>query len=101
MGKESMTEAEIDALERLIEVARRGTGQSVKASNFLLAWWNAEACGGFDLADVWGVDRAIASDMLTVFAMLTRLSSYPDSLGFREDFEEIVRQWRPEPTTTH
>ena len=49
-----------DALERLIDIARGDTGQSRKVANFLLAWWNAEECGGFDLTDVWGVDKSIA-----------------------------------------
>jgi len=42
------------ALDRLIQIAKGGTGQSRKVANFLLAWWNAEACGGFDLTDSQG-----------------------------------------------
>jgi hypothetical protein len=34
------------ALERLIQVAQGDTGQSRIVANFLLAWWNAEECGG-------------------------------------------------------
>jgi hypothetical protein len=48
------------ALERLIEMAQGDTGQSRIVANFLLAWWNAAECGGFDLTDVWAVDTAIA-----------------------------------------
>lgn len=69
------------ALERLIEVARSDTGQSRKVANFLLAWWNAKECGGFDLMDVWGVDPPIAADMLAVFALLTRRQQYPEAMG--------------------
>ena len=83
------------ALERLIDIARRDTGQSRKVANFLLAWWNAEACGGFDLTEVWGVDTAIAADMATVFALLTRCQQYSDTLGYRKQFEAIVGAWRP------
>jgi hypothetical protein len=36
------------ALERLIKIARRGTGQSRMTAEFLLSWWNATHCGGFD-----------------------------------------------------
>jgi hypothetical protein len=44
------------ALERLIRIANRDTGQSRRVASFLLAWWNAEECGGFDLTDLWGID---------------------------------------------
>ena len=84
------------ALERLLDIAQRGTGQSYKVSNFLLAWWNANECGGFDLTDLWGIDRAIADDMLAVFALLVRCASYPDTLGYGPQFAAIVQTWRPE-----
>jgi hypothetical protein len=58
------------ALERLIQIAEGDTGQSRIVANFLLAWWNAGECGGFDLTDVWGVDTSIAVDMLRVFALM-------------------------------
>lgn len=83
------------ALDRLIRIAQRDTGQSRRVANFLLAWWNAEACGGFDLTDLWGVDTEIAADMVTVFAILSRCQHYPDTLGYGNQFEAIVRAWRP------
>ena len=84
------------ALERLLAVARGDTGQSRKVANFLLAWWNAGECGGFDLTDVWGVDAPIAADMVTVFALLSQCRSYPDALGYGKRFEAIVHTWRCE-----
>jgi hypothetical protein len=78
-------------LERLIEIARGNTGQSGKVASFLLAWWNAAECGGFDLTDVWGVDQSIAADMVHVFAMLAECRQYPDSMGYGKQFEAIVR----------
>lgn len=83
------------ALDRLISVARRDTGQSRRVANFLLAWWNAGDCGGFDLTELWGVDAAIAADMVTVFAILPTCQHYPDTLGYGAQFEAIVRTWRP------
>jgi hypothetical protein len=82
------------ALERLIAVAQNGTGQGRIVSNFLLAWWNAEECGGFDLTEVWGVDTEIAVDMLRVFAMMAERRQYPDTLGYGKQFEAIVHRWR-------
>jgi hypothetical protein len=85
------------ALERLIDVARGDTGQSRKVANFLLAWWNAEECGGFDLTDVWGVDPPIAADMLAVFGLLAGCQQYPDTMGYGKQFEGTIRTWRPGP----
>jgi hypothetical protein len=90
-----MHSAQRAALERLIAIARSDTGQSRRVAGFLLAWWNTQECGGFDLTDLWGVDRSIAADMLTVFALLIECRDYPDGLGYREQFEAIVRFWRP------
>ena len=83
------------ALERLIRVAQGDTGQSRIVANFLLAWWNAEECGGFALTEVWGVDTSIAVDMLRVFALLAGCHQYPDAMGYSKQFETIVRAWRP------
>lgn len=96
MTKAEPTTEEHEALVRLLRVARSDTGQSRKVANFLLAWWNAEACGGFDLVDAWGVDEAIAQDMLTIFGLIVRIQSYPDTLGYAELFEDVVRVWRPD-----
>ena len=87
------------ALRRLIEIAKRDTGQSRRVAEFLLAWWNAAECGGFDLTNLFSVDDSIATDMVLVFAIIARLSRYPDTLGFGKDFESIVRQWRPRLVT--
>lgn len=83
------------ALERLIEIALGNTGQCRRVANFLLAWWNAEECGGFDLTDIWNVDLEIAADMLTVFSLVDARHSYPDTLGYGEQFKQIVAAWRP------
>lgn len=93
-----MNENEQAALERLIKIATYDTGQSRRVADFLLAWWNAEDCGGFDLTHLWNVDAEIAADMITVFGLVARVRSYPDAFGYKSDFESIVRYWRPEFT---
>ncbi len=85
---------ELAALERLLDIARSDTGTSRKVANFLLAWWNAGTCGGFDLTDLWSVDTEISDDMLTILPLVRRLRAYPDVLGYREDFTQMVRRWR-------
>jgi hypothetical protein len=79
------------ALERLIQIAQGDTGQSRIVANFLLAWWNAAECGGFDLTDVWVVDTAIAVDMLRVFALLAGGQHYPGCAGI----PRTLRSYRP------
>ena len=95
-GKVNMNTNEEAALRRLIEIAKRDTGQSRRVADFLLAWWNAAECGGFDLTNLFAVDDAIAADMSTVFALIARVHRYPDTLGFGKDFQAIVLEWRPE-----
>ena len=84
------------ALNRLLDIARSDTGQSRRVADFLLAWWNAGSCGGFDLTNLWGVDLSIREDMITVFGCVARVNKYPDALGYEEPFQSIVRGWRPE-----
>lgn len=86
------TQDELEAVRRLISIAESDTGQSRRAANFLLAWWNADRDGGFDLRDLWNVDDVISNDMVTVFGMVANCWSYPDSLGF--DLSHLVTRWR-------
>lgn len=82
------------ALERLLKVANSNTGQSRRAANFLLAWWNATDNGGFDLTDLWNVDEQIAEDMVTLFALNARARCYADHYGYGADMVALVEQWR-------
>ena len=87
------------ALERLIAIAQGDTGQSRRVAEFLLAWWNAGTCGGFDLTNLFAVDYAIARDMLCVMELIQETRRYPDTLGYGPQFERIVAEWRPELIT--
>ena len=91
-----MTTEQKESLERLIAIAQSDTGQARRVADFLLAWWNAGSCGGFDFTDLWGIDRSIADDMVIVFGYVARVNAYPDALGFNAEFQSIVRGWRPE-----
>jgi hypothetical protein len=91
-----MTQSQKEALERLIQHAKSDTGGGRRAADFLLAWWNSAECGKFDLTELWGVDPSVAADMVTVFALVSQVHSYPDTLGYEEDFNQIIAAWRPE-----
>jgi hypothetical protein len=91
-----MSEPVIQALDRLFDLAASDTGQARRAANFLLAWWNAQDNGGFDLADLFGVDHAVAADMAVVFVYLGghHGAIYPDQLGYEDKIVALVHQWR-------
>jgi hypothetical protein len=69
------------ALDCLVAVAQSDTGQARRVANFLLAWWNAGACGGFDLTDLWMLDRAIADNILAVARLISVRHEYPTAYG--------------------
>lgn len=89
------------ALNRLIDLARSDTGQGRRAANFLLAWWNGPDWGGFDLADLFAVDRTVATDMTTVFAYLGQHPGaiYADAFGRADAMAELVDAWRSKKRT--
>lgn len=84
------------AVDRLFDLASSDTGQAGRVANFLLAWHNGADWGGFDLADLFGVDRAIAADMATIFTFLGQYPSgiYPDAFGYGDDIVPILQRWR-------
>lgn len=87
------------ALEKLLNVANGDTGQSQRAANFLLAWWNAEVLGGFDLTDLANVDRNIAEDMVTIFTWLAREEELFYPTDYRGEIEQTLARWRPQAET--
>lgn len=94
-GAQTATADELSALERLLAHAQRDSGQSRIVADFLLAWWNADSCGGFDLTSLWSLDAAIVADMTAVFGLIARVNRYPDRMGYEAEFTNLVRTWRP------
>ncbi len=84
------------AFQRLLKIARSDTGQARRVANFILAWWNAESLGGFDIADLFAVDRKIAADMAVVFSWLARQDDAVYATEHRAEIEAIIAEWRPE-----
>jgi hypothetical protein len=85
---------QMEALARLVSIAHGNTGQSARAANFLLAWWNADRDGGFNLTDLWNLDQQICDDMIAVFTMVANHRHHADAYGLRDDFERLVTEWR-------
>lgn len=81
-----------DAVGRLFEIAGSDTGQSARVARFLMAWWNGTDLGDFPIADLFGLDTAIADDIATV---VTWLGSQPGAIyaaafGRRSDMEALI-----------
>src|SRR3546814_141292 len=91
-----MSEPVIQALDRLFELWATGTGQARRAASVRVAWLNAQDNGGFDLADLFGVDYAVAADMAVVSIYLGghHGAIYPDQLGYEDKIIALVHQWR-------
>jgi hypothetical protein len=88
--------AAANALDRLIEIARSDTGQARRVANFLLAWWDGNDCGHFPIADLFGLDMTIETDITTVIGFLAQHEGaiYPDAFARREEMIDLVRLWR-------
>jgi uncharacterized membrane protein YdcZ (DUF606 family) len=89
------------ALERLIDLAKSDTGQARRAANFLLAWWNGDDHGHFDVTDLFAVDSAVAADITTVIGYLGQHAGaiYIDAFGYQAQIAEIAERWRATPET--
>ena len=87
--------AEKLALQRLIEIAKRDTGQSRPVASFLLSWWNAKTFGGFDPTDLWPLDEGIVADILLVLQLISKnTGKYPDAFELSDEFEAIIAPHR-------
>lgn len=84
-----------EAMETLLRVAESDTGQSRRVASFLLAWWNATTCGGFDITDLWALDVQLVEAMFVVMATVAKNQIYPETVGYGDRFKALVAQWRP------
>lgn len=84
----------IAAIDRLIEIAHGDSEQATAAARFLLAWWDADRCGGFDLTDLQAVDAELLEDMVTLFRLAAGRRCSPEALGYRMELERLSRLQR-------
>ena len=89
------------AVARLFDLAQSDTGQARRVADFLMAWWNATDFGGFDIADLFSLDRAVAADMATVFAFLGSHPGaiYADAFELEDAMKALLALWRPQMIT--
>ena len=86
---------------RLVTIAATDTGQSRAVADFLLAWWNARACGGFDFTTLWSVGPPIGDDMLEVLGLIAHHRNFPTACGLGDAFTALVARWRPGIVQAH
>ncbi|VEF10852.1 Uncharacterised protein [Pseudomonas fluorescens] len=81
------------ALEHLLALAERDTMQSRKVANFLLAWWNATENGGFDFADLHGLNAHTVSSCSAVFSWIGQNAATPEAIGYAPRFRALALKW--------
>ncbi len=85
-----------DAIRRLIVIASSDTGQSSRAADFLLAWWNGIDNGHFPLIHLCNCDAIISEDMLIIMAYLAKEPTiYPNAWQCGDAIVGLVEKWRP------
>ena len=90
----------VASLDRLLAIAATDTGQARSVANFLLAWDNAQAHGGFDPTELWAVSDPVRADMLEVIGLIARERHHAAAYGHQDAFAALVRRWRPGVSTT-
>lgn len=89
-----MDAATRQSLDRVLSVAMHDTSQSKHCADFLLAWWNADENGGFDLTALWGLDSELVAACSLVFIWLATRNQYPDDIGYGPQFRAVWQKWR-------
>ncbi|ALR22819.1 MULTISPECIES: DUF7673 family protein [Sphingobium] len=91
-----------EALRRLIAVALSDTGQSRRVANFLLAWWNGDDWGHFEISDIFAMDQSIGVDIATIVGYLAAYPGavYPDAFGYRDAMVQLIEIWRSDAVTS-
>lgn len=88
------------AIGRLLVIAMPSTtgaetGASWRVADFLLAWWNGEDHGDFQIAHFFSLDPETGEDLITIMAYLAQNeATYPDAWGHKADMVALAERWR-------
>ena len=84
------------ALRRLIDIAKSDNNEASLVADFLLAWWNAGKCGGFDFTHFWKMQDSTLQDIFGVMILIATAHEHADILdpGLDADFHEVAWLWR-------
>ena len=90
-----LVKTEHRALERLLTFAVGKGMQNKIVADFLLAWWDAERYGRFDLQRTVALNAALLEDIAALATFVQRCSTHPEAMGYGEQFNAVIRKWRP------
>jgi len=90
-----LVKTEHRALERLLAFAVGKGLQNKIVADFLLAWWDADRYGRFDLQRTVALNEAFLEDVAAVSTFVAHSPAHPESLGYAEQFNAIIRKWHP------
>jgi hypothetical protein len=91
--RQTVTKAAIPALERLLRIAERDTGQSETVRLFMLGFYNGYAFP-FNLTKLRSLDKSVFDDCLLVLTLDARVTAQEIHLYFNnggELFERLAR----------
>lgn len=80
------------SLDHLLGMAKGNTPQAERAGRFLLAWYDADGCGGFDLTDLWEMDNATLRACTVVFLWVASHRATPADVGFTADLNAVLNR---------
>ena len=86
--------AEQEAIGLLLDIADSHRPDARQAANFMLSWWNAGACGGFDLQDLRQMGSRQGEQVAEVLDLIWEVGCGPEHLGYSSDFKDLVEKWR-------
>jgi len=79
-------------IHRLLAIAERDGWQAKLVAKFLLAWSDARSCGGFDLTDLWQVDRTVTANRVTAIPRIAAQRAYLATYGLAPRFERLAQR---------
>ena len=96
MDRSAVTQgsAEQQAIDLLLETATSHRPDARQAANFLLAWWHAHSCGGFDLQDLRQLGPRSGEQIVEILDLIWDVECGPEHLGRSQDFKDLIAKWR-------
>ncbi len=81
------------SIRTLIAAATTGKHTAEPVASFLLAWYDAQTYGGFNLQDIWLMDEPARKAAATLFAWLSKTYAKPKDLDLDLVFKIISDRW--------
>ncbi len=93
MSYSEMSESVRDAYDRVYSLANDWTAGAKVCEDFLFAWYNVRAWGGWAPQSITELDRENAAAILILLSSIHNLTWYPDSA----DMDKLAKRKGREP----